>query len=212
MLFSVDPVERLKAAQAQNDKARRALATNIGIWPPNSPGSLNAWLLLATTKEPTWRDPLVAWRDAPLTLGDPHEGFFYPDPLGFWAEIRKWVSQLFSLQRAGLSTPDALSLTTLLHLGSDPSRLGDALDTFRPLMILFLDEKSWVESGIVATRIPHYISDPHRPKQVYEGFWGRRSDGLVVGKSPQHPTTHNLYRAQDMAEFLRSAPDPKMAS
>jgi hypothetical protein len=31
---------------------------------------------------------------------------------------------------------------------------------------------------------------------------------MVVGKSPQHPTTHNLYRAEDMVGFLRAAPLP----
>ena len=29
---------------------------------------------------------------------------------------------------------------------------------------------------------------------------------MIVGKSPQHPTTHNLYRAEDLNGYLRSAP------
>lgn len=183
------------------------MAERLGKWPPNSPGCLNAWLLLATTKEPTWRDPLVAWRDLPLTLGDPHEGFFYPDPLGFWSEIRRWATELLRLRHPGCPTPDALSLTTLLHLGVGLSRVSDAIELLEPRIVLFLDEKSWAQSGLVVDRVSHYIADPHRPKQVYEGFWGRTAAGLVVGKAPQHPTTHKLYRAQDMAEFLRSAPD-----
>lgn len=149
----------------------------------------------------------MGWRDAPLTLGDPHEGFFYPDPLGFWAEIRRWVTEFFRFRHPGWPTPDALSLTTLLHLGQDPSRLSDAIHRLKPRTVLFLDEKSWLQSGLVVARVAHYITDPHRPKQVYEGFWGRTAEGLVVGKAPQHPTTHRLYRAEDMTEFLRSAPD-----
>jgi hypothetical protein len=56
--------------------------------------------------------------------------------------------------------------------------------------------------------VTHHIKDPHRPGQVYEGFWGELEDGVVVGKAPQHPTTHNLYRSDDMVAFLRSAPLP----
>jgi hypothetical protein len=41
---------------------------------------------------------------------------------------------------------------------------------------------------------------------VYEGFWGATADGTVVGKAPQHPAMHNLYRAEDMDRFLASAP------
>ena len=64
-------------------------------WPPYSPGSVNAWLLLVTTKPPSWQDDLVRWEEQPLTLGKAHEGFFYPDPLAFWAEVRKWTVELF---------------------------------------------------------------------------------------------------------------------
>lgn len=210
-LFSPRPSERLAAARAQNRKARAAIAERVTGWPTNSPGSLNAWLLLVTTKEPTWRDPLLQWNERPLTLGEPHEGFFYPDPLGFWTEVRKWSSELIRHYDPGVSGPDALALTTLLHVSGDPARLSQAVNMFQPGVVLFLDEKSWVESGLVAVEVPHYITDPHRPKQVYEGFWGRippgqNGGGLIVGKAPQHPTTHNLYRARDMLEFLRSAP------
>src|SRR5205814_8705280 len=61
----------------------------------HSPGALNAWLLLVTTKPPSWKDRLLVFPESPLSLGAPHEGFFYPDPLGFWAEVRHWVVELF---------------------------------------------------------------------------------------------------------------------
>ena len=51
---------------------------------------------------------------------------------------------------------------------------------------------------------PFDIPDPHRPDQSYQGFWARRDDGVVVGKSPQHPTMHRFYDASDMTSFLRS--------
>ena len=87
-----------------------------------------------------------------------------------------------------------------------------AVDAFEPRLVLFLDEPSWAASRSLLNRaeqIPHYITDPHRPKQVYEGFWSVRADGVVVGKSPQHPATHNLYRNDDIMGFLRSAPVPR---
>lgn len=179
-------------------------------WPPNSPGSLNAWLLLVTTKAPVWRDQVLDWKEQPLALGDVNENFFYPDPLGFWTEIRRWTLELFRLRNPTWSLGESLSLTTLLHVGDDPRRLTQALRLFEPRVILFLDEPAWRASGMQVTRqVKHYIKDPHRAGQVYEGFWGELDDGTVVGKAPQHPTTHKLYRADDMIGFLRGAPIPE---
>lgn|GEM_PF-1791024 len=181
----------------------------MGDWPPNAPGSLNAWLLLVTTKEPVWRDPLFPWQDLPLSLGTPHQGFYYPDPMGFWAEVRRWVVALFRLCEPRWGATEALALTTLLPAGSQPDRVARAIDAFDPRLVLFLDEPSWAASRPtldVIEQVPHYITDPHRPKQAYEGFWAETRDGMVVGKSPQHPATHNLYRSDDIMHYLRSAP------
>lgn len=207
-LFSPRADERLRAAQAVKGRARRALEHPVRDWPPNSPAAINAWLLLATTKPPTWRDNLVPWEDHPPCLGRANEGFYYPDPLGFWAEIRRWALELFQLEHPGWGPPDALALSTLLHVGDQPERIHGALDLSAPQMILFLDETSWERSGLEVHRVHHYIEDPHRAGQVYEGFWGHTPDGRVVGKAPQHPTTPNLYRSDDMFAFLRSAPAP----
>lgn len=178
-------------------------------WPPFSPGVVNAWLLLVTTKPPSWRDPIVLWPEAPPTLGTPHEGFFYPDPLGFWAEVRRWVSELFRPVQPGWAAADGLSVTTLLHMGDVPERFEHARHLTQPRMIVFLDEPSYERVGLNGFRREmHFIDDPHRKGQVYEGFWGRTPEGVVVGKSPQHPSTHNLYRAADMTNYLRSAPRP----
>ena len=208
-LYSADPEDRLTAARAQGKRATKALTERVGDWPPNAPGSLNAWLLLVTTKEPVWRDPLVTWQDRPLSLGTPNQGFYYPDPMGFWAEVRRWAVELFRLRQPRWGATEALALTTLLPAGSQPDRVARAVDAFDPQLVLFLDEPSWAASRALlngAEQIPHYITDPHRPKQVYEGFWSVRADGVVVGKSPQHPATHNLYRADDIMGYLRSAP------
>jgi hypothetical protein len=185
------------------------LAEKASDWPPFSPGALNAWLLLVTTKPPSWKDTLVTWREAPLTLGAAHEGFFYPDPLGFWAEVRRWAVEVFRRHQPSWGQPDVLSLTTLLHLGNEANRFHRAVDLSHPRTILFLDEPALERAGVDGVRRePHSIADPHRKGQVYEGFWGRSPDGVVVGKAPQHPATHNLYRAEDMLAFLRSAPLP----
>jgi hypothetical protein len=209
LLFSPRADERLAAARAQGKRERARLAGRTADWPPNSPGSLNAWLLLVTTKPPVWRDPVLTWQDRPLTLGDANESFFYPDPLGFWSEIRRWAQELFRLRYPTWGLGESLALTSLLHVGEDPTRFGTAVNLFAPRVILFLDEPSWMGSGLeIQKSVNHYIKDPHRSGQVYEGFWGETADGVAVGKSPQHPTTHNLYRAQDMAGFLRAAPIP----
>ncbi len=94
-------------------------------------------------------------------------------------------------------------------MGDDVRRLAGALERLSPRVVLFLDEPSWQASGLdVKKQVKHYIEDPHRAGQVYEGFWGVLDDGVVVGKAPQHPTTHNLYRTDEMVGFLRSAPIP----
>lgn len=208
-LFSPDPEDRLEAARAQTKRATRGLADRLRDWPPNAPGSLNAWLLLVTTKEPVWRDSLLPWQDLPLALGTPHQGFYYPDPMGFWAEVRRWTVEVFRLRQPRWGATEALALTTLLPTGSQPDRVARAIDAFDPQVILFLDEPSWAASRSrfdLLEQVPHYITDPHRPKQAYEGFWAVRRDGVVVGKSPQHPATHNLYRSDDIVGYLRSAP------
>ncbi len=55
---------------------------------------------------------------------------------------------------------------------------------------------------------PLTIPDPHRRGQVYEGWWGTTPAGTVVGKAPQHPTMHRLYRAEDLRDWLRPGADP----
>jgi hypothetical protein len=201
-LYADEPAARLAASARLKPRDRRKLlARPNGDWPADSPGAVNAWLLLVTTKPPTWRDPYVMWRDAPPTLGEPHEGFFYPDPLGFWAEIRHWAEAT-----TGLVNPDALSVSAVLH-GS--GSIDWALALMRPRVVLFLDEPAWQASGIaLATeRDARHIPDPYRAGQLYEGWWAEATDGRVIGKAPQHPAAHKLYRRQDMDGFLsRSAP------
>ncbi|MDQ1402932.1 MAG: hypothetical protein QOG03_1248 [Actinomycetota bacterium] len=148
----------------------------------------------------------MLWRDLPPTLGAPNEGFFYPDPLGFWAEARRWVHLLLGLEMPGIPMSSALALSSLIHVGDHVERISWARSIHRPHVVLFLDEPSWQASGIDVEPSLHQIPDPHRAGQVYEGFWGTAADGTVVGKAPQHPATHRLYRRQDLDEFLRRAP------
>ena len=175
-------------------------------WPELSPGSVNAWLLLVTTKPPAWRDTLIEWVERPPTLGVAHEGFFYPDPLGFWAEIRHWSTLLVRLAQPGAATADALAVTSLIHVGDKPRRIVHARELMRPRVVLFLDEPAWTASGLHVRQQTHYVPDPHREGQVYEGFWATGDDGTVIGKAPQHPATHKLYRTADMDGFLAACP------
>ena len=205
--YANDPTERLQGARDLNRRGRKTLLDRVpDDWPPYSPGSVNAWLLFVTTKPPAWQDDLVLWEERPLTVGEAHEGFFYPDPLGFWAEIRKWTVELLHLRAPDWGVNEALSVTALVHQADEPNRLHKALELCQPRTILFLDEPSWERSGLTARQVAHHINDPHRQGQVYEGFWSTGDDGVVIGKTPQHPTMHNLYREEDMLAFLRSAP------
>lgn len=191
------------AAMSARGWARRRLDKLRGRWPDHSPGSVNAWLLMVTSKAPTWRDPLVVWPDDPPTVGAAHAGLFYPDPLGFWAETRRWAQLLVRQAWPDAAMAGALAVTTVLH-GSD---IRWARKTMRPAVILFLDEAAWAESGMAVEHpTPYAMPDPYREGTTYEGFWARLPDGTVVGKSPQHPAAHKLFRAEDIDGFLRAVP------
>ena len=205
-MFDRDPAQRLEAARATGRRAQKSILRAVADWPAFSPGAANAWLLLVTTKPPTWRDPLVLWQESPLTLGSPHEGFFYPDPLGFWKEVRRWATELLSATGRPWSGSDALSVTALLHCDDDARRVARARQTCQPVVTLFLDEASRVTAGDAPPDEVVSIPDPHRPATMYEGWWSRTEDGVVVGKAPQHPASHLLYRASDMDSFLRAVP------
>ncbi len=205
-LYAATPSARLTAARRMRPRLRRRQLRSVADWPANSPGAVNAWLLLVTSKPPTWVDPLLAWPEAPPTCGTPHPGFLYPDPIGFWAEVRRWSIELLRAYEPTWSTAECLALTTLVHVEQRPEHLAIAERTCRPRVIVFLDEPAWRAAGV---EVPHErlaVPDPHRPEQTYEGWWGTRADGAVVGKSPQHPTMHRLYRAEDLAEWLHRAP------
>jgi len=208
-LYANDPARRLAAARGLRGRARKKVLARTPPWPADSPGSCNAWLLFVTTKPPSWRDPLHPWVERPLTVGEPHEGFLYPDPIGFWDEVRRWAVELFRMQQPMWSTAESLSLTSLVHVGRDPSQLQAARDLCQPRTIVFLDEPAWQSADLEVATQPFSVPDPHRAGQVYEGWWGTTADGSVVGKSPQHPTMHRLYRSADLTAWLRAAPRPR---
>ena len=208
-LYANDPVVRLERARGLSPRARRKALAGLDRWPDDSPGARNAWLLLVTTKPPTWREPLIAWPQVPLTLGEPHPGFLYPDPIGFWVEVRRWSIELLTRHQPRWSTAECLALTTLVHVGADASHLDLARAVCRPRVTVFLDEPAWQAADLAVAVSPLAIPDPHRPGQVYEGWWGTRDDGTVVGKAPQHPTMHRLYREEDLTDWLHRAPSPR---
>lgn len=208
-LFAAAPATRLTAARSLSPRARRRALGAVAGWPASSPGALNAWLLLVTTKPPIWRDPLVSWPAGPLTLGELHDGFLYPDPIGFWAEVRRWSIELLAGHEPRWSTAECLALTTLVHVGDEPAHLGLAQRTCRPRLTVFLDEPAWQSADLDVATERLSIPDPHRVGQTYEGWWGTTTDGGVVGKAPQHPTMHRLYRAEDITRWLHKAPRPR---
>jgi len=203
-LYAADPAARLDAARALPPRVAAKLSRTVKGWPDNSPGAVNAWLLLVTTKPPTWRDALVPWRELPLAVGRLHEGFLYPDPIGFWAEVRRWAVETLRGFERSWDVSEALAVSALIHVGNDVKALGVAMRTCRPATVLFLDEAAWHSAGWPVDPRPFEIPDPHRPDQNYEGFWARRPDGVFVGKSPQHPTMHRFYDAGDMSAYLRA--------
>lgn len=208
-LFSVDPAARLSAARRLSTRARRRSLNQVEHWPAESPGARNAWLLFVTTKPTSWRDPLIPWPQDVLTLGEPHDGFLYPDPIGFWAEVRRWSIAVLRVHQPTWSTGECLALTALVHVGERPGHLQLATATCRPCMTVFLDEPAWRAAALDLPVSRLAIPDPHRPGQLYEGWWATTPDGSVVGKSPQHPTMHRLYRAEDLTRWLEAAPAPR---
>lgn len=203
-LYASAAAVRLAAARALSPRAAAKLTRGATGWPDNSPGAINAWLLFVTTKPPSWRDPLLEWRELPLTVGRPHEGFLYPDPIGFWAEVRRWAVETMRVVEPSWDVSEALSVAALIHIGADVHALTTAMRTCRPAVVLFLDEPAWRAAEWTVDQRPFVIPDPHRADQTYQGFWGRRADGLVVGKAPQHPTMHRLYDAAGMTAYLRA--------
>ena len=118
-----------------------------------------------------WRDPLVTWQDRPLSLGTPNQGFYYPDPMGFWAEVRKWAVELFRLRHPRWGATEALALTTLLPAASHPDRVARAVDAFEPRLVLFLDEPSWAASRAseAPSRSPTTSPTPTGPSRSTRG-------------------------------------------
>jgi len=206
-LHAPDPAVRRAAARELNRRGQRNLMRRVEGWPADSPGVANAWLVLVTTKAPQWRDPFLLWTDEPPAFGTPPAGFFYPDPQGFWQEVRRWVTALVRSAEPGAGTPDALSVSALFHLGDDPGRTAWAIRALDPAVVVFLDEAAWGAAEMDINATPYAIPDPYRAGVTYDGFWGHTPAGLVVGKSPQHPAAHQLYRAQDMDGFLRAIPN-----
>lgn len=206
-LTSADPAVRFAAAGALKPRAVEKLHGRAAGWPSLSPGSVAAWLLLVTTKPPHWRDPLLAYPEQPLTAGHPHEGWFYPDPAGFWVEVRRWVTVVLRTRVPAWTTTEALSVAALVHLGDDASAVALARRATQPHVVLFLDEPAAQASALVPDGFAaHHVPDPHRAGQVYQGWWGRLPDGTIVGKAPQHPSAHRFYRGPDMDGFLAACP------
>jgi hypothetical protein len=206
-LYAGGPADRLDAARRLDAKAVRRVQAAVDDWPALSPSAANAWLLFVTTKPPQWRDPLLEFPEGPLTLGEPHPGFLYPDPIGFWGEVRRWAGALARTRAPGIGTTDAVAVSGLVHVGDQPARVAMAMAVVRAEVVVFLDESAWAAAALAPERVQaHHVPDPHRPGQVYQGLWGRLEDGSIVGKAPQHPAMHRLYDHADMDRFLASCP------
>ena len=178
-----------------------------GVWAPRSAGAANAWLVLVGTRAPTWQDPLFEWHDEPPTLGDPHPGLFYPDTMGYWTELRRWIGVVVRAAWPDAHTQEALSAAAVLH-GEEPAATLASMARARPRVIVALDDGAvdLLPATALGAREHVTIRDPHRPRQSYTGWWATTADGVIVGKSPQHPAAHNFYRRADLDAFLSRAP------
>lgn len=207
-MYASDAPTRLAAARALNRRARRRLLEPAGrAWADKSAGSANAWLVLVGTRAPDWQDPLFEWKDEAPTLGDPHPGLFYPDRLGFWTEVRRWITVLVQASWPTASREEALSVASVLH-GQEPGAALASIATARPRVILALDDQALglLPATRTVDRRGVTIRDPHRAQQSYAGWWATTDDGVVVGKAPQHPAAHKFYRRADLDAFLAAAP------
>jgi hypothetical protein len=148
----------------------------------------------------------MQWLDDPPTLGEPHHGFFYPDPLGFWSEVRRWIGIIVRTRAPAMSAMESLAVASLVHCGEDPSRVAWATDRCRPVVTLLLDEASREAVGIPPPADLYTIPDPHRKGTSYEGWWTTDGDDRIIGKAPQHPASHNFYQSADMDRFLGALP------
>ena len=146
----------------------------------------------------------MTWPAEGPTLGEPHAGLFYPDPLGFWSEVRRWAVLLMRCAVPGMSTSDALSLLAVVHSDEDPDRVRWVTERCRPAVTLFLDEASR-ELAAVPPGETVSIPDPHRTDTTYDGWWAAGA-AHVFGKAPQHPASHRFYRGTDMDRFLSEVP------
>ena len=159
-------------------------------WPADSPGSCNAWLLFVTTKPPSWRDPLHPWVERPLTLGEPHEGFLYPDPDRVLGRGPPLGRRAVPAPRSRRGAPaESLALTTLVHVGERPG--APRTRAQRPVRAAHRSCSSTSRPGSPPPSTwpprPFAVPDPHRAGQVYEGWWGTTADGRGRGQVAAAP-------------------------
>ena len=199
-LYAADPAARLAAACACTRAASaRSSMRAAADWPPDSPGALNAWLLLVTTKAP---------RGATRTSS----GATPRPPSARRTRASSTPTRSASGPRSGTGRrrssawpiTEALSVTTLLH--GDGTWMGARARCAR--VVLFLDEPAWNAAGISGETAltphadPRSRSAPARSTRA----GGARPVTAIVGKAPQHPAAHKLYRRSDIDGFLRSIP------
>lgn len=186
---------------------RRVLEPAAREWAEKSAGAANAWLVLVGTRAPDWQDPLFDWREEPPTLGTPHPGLFYPDRLGFWTEVRRWITVLVRSAWPDALTQEALSAAAVLH-GQEPGAARASIALAQPRVVVALDDAAidLLPATRTGDRDELRIRDPHRPRQEYTGWWAVTAGGVVVGKAPQHPAAHNFYKRADLDAFLAAAP------
>ena len=163
-LYANDPARRLEAARALHGRApKKALAAH-GRLAGRLARLLQRVAALRHHEAPSWRDPLHPWVERPLTIGEPHEGFLYPDPIGFWDEVRRWAVELFRLHQPAWSTSESLSLTTPRARRRRPRAARvRAQRLCQPRMIVFLDEPAWQSAAIDVATTPFRCRTPTAP-------------------------------------------------
>ena len=208
-LFASDPARRLEAARALRGRARKKVLARTPPWPPDSPGSCNAWLLFVTTKPPSWRDPArTRGRSGRSPSASRTRASSTPTRSGSGTRCGAGPSSC-----SGSQQPDLEHRREPVAHDPRARRLRPRPARGRSEPVPAAHDRVPRRAGLAVggARGGHHAVLRARPPpagRCTRAGGARPPTGAVVGKSPQHPTMHRLYRAEDLTAWLRAAPRP----
>jgi len=125
-LFSDKPRNRIAAAGALDESARRAVLDRLAFdapykpWPRGMPGSVNPLLVVVGVSpgDSPAADQAAFLSDYTPTFGEPAAGFKYPDTSHYWQKVRLLSRELLRIWDSTLTEDECLALTSHLNLGT----------------------------------------------------------------------------------------------